>query len=456
MQLKHKLVLAVFPAVAVILAALHAPGQMSVDSVAALYEGATGQAAGWGPTFFSAFLAWLGKDVVGSSLFVAINCFAIYGCMAALLASRTENVVPVWQQVLAWLLALNPIFMFYAGIVWKDVMLTTMAMVATTCLLLSLRLLGWRRVVLLLAAALLTSALVLIRQQGVLLAVPLALAVAGLVVGGLRRGRLRRAAVFAGCLVGIACSTLLLDAASNKTITPQAKSPVSVGLLTIEAYDVVGMINYAKPGDTDAWAKVPVATKVAIQSGYSAQRIDTIWHVPAVRDYFNAMSAGQLTTTWMAGVRHDPMAYLKHRFAAFSYLLGLNSISGCVPAYWGVAGVPEQMTALDFREQMDSRARLIGRTAQQLYPSPVFRNWFYGVILLLSTAMLFWRTAGKQRWACAAVATSAWLYLGSFLPTTIACDVRYLYPVAGLSTLLAIYVLTQSTGIRHAKSTQSA
>lgn len=427
----------------VVVAAFQSPGQMSVDSVAALYEGATKTAAGWGPTFFSAFLEWLGGGLVGTSLFVAIVCCVTYGCLGVLLTERADGHRSPWKIGVAWLLAANPVFAFYVGIVWKDVMLATVAMAAGTCMLLAVRRSGTQKYLLLVAASVLTASMVLIRQQGILLAAPFAVVLSGMAA---RRWRARKAkwtAVLLIWMLAIAGTSTSLDRLSNSTIRPQAASPISVGFLTIRAYDIAGMIRYSRAGDADDWAEAPAAAKAAIREEYSPERIDTIWHVPAVRSYFNGLSAEQYSSIWRSGIRHDPWAYLQHRVQAFSYLLGLRDINGCVPAYWGVAGVSEQMQALGLQEQMDARARVIGRTAQRLYETPIFRNWFYVALLLLATGAALFRTRGECRWACGVIALGAWLYLGSFVPTTIACDVRYLYPVATLATLLAIFLLTQ-------------
>lgn len=444
MQVSRKLIVFVFSGIAVALAAFHAPGQMSVDSISGLYEAMTGSASQWGPTFSSAFLAWLGGGVVGTSLFVAINCYATYGCLAAILASRSKRTTPGWQKYVAFALALNPLFMFYVGIIWKDVMLATVAMVAATCMLLAMGRKVHARYVLLSCAALMISSMVLIRQQGILLAAPFAVAAACLLARTHQRRKSTQGAVFLAALLAMTLMTMGLEKMSSETIRPQAASPVSVGFLTIRAYDIAGMIKYAAPNDDASWSGAPAEVKAAIRLHYSSRRIDTIWHESPVRGYFNTLTAKQYATIWWSGIKHDPMAYIDHRVMAFAHLLGFGSIDGCVPAYWGVAGLPEQMSALGFREEMDGRARVIGHTAMRLYGTPVFRNWIYALMLLLATVGLIFRTRGEQLWVGASIAVAAWLYLLSFVPTTIACDVRYLYPVAGLSTLLAMHLLMHS------------
>ncbi len=442
MQVCRRLTFGVFAAIAVMLAAFHAPGQMSVDSVAALYEGVTGRAVGWGPTFFSAFLAWLGGSVVGSSVFIAINCYLTYGCFAVLLTNRRDRVVPRWQVFVAFVLTLNPLFMFYVGIIWKDVMLTTFAMVAGTFMLLAANREGRTRYLLLAGAVLAIASLTLIRQQGFLVAMPFAVVAAWLVARTYRNALLGRAVVFFVCLGLVAGFAMILEKLANHTVTPAAASPVSVGLTTIRAYDIAGMIAYAEPRDEVKWANAPATVQAAIKSKYSPERIDTFWQDPVIRNYFNSLSAAQYSSTWEHGIEQTPRAYLEHRFNAFIALLGLSSINGCVPAYWGVSAVPEQLEALSLRDEMDARARVIGRTSLDLHETPIFRNWFYALLLIVATVLIALRAKGEQRWASAGIAIAAWLYLLSFVPTTIACDFRYLYPVAGLSTILCVFLLT--------------
>lgn len=124
-----------FAVIAVLVAAFQSPGQMSVDSIISVYEASLGHATGWGPTFMSAAIAWLGGGTVGTSLLVAITCLLTYGSLAILLADASVRELPVWQVVGAFVISLNPLFMFYVGILWKDVMLATTAILAAALLL---------------------------------------------------------------------------------------------------------------------------------------------------------------------------------------------------------------------------------------------------------------------------------------------------------------------------------
>lgn len=430
--------------VSVLLVALHSPGQLSVDSGVALYEGAVGHAVGWGPTFFAATLQWLGGGELGASFFVALNTLAIYGCLAALLGAwdEREPAPARWRRAAALVLALNPLFAFYAGIVWKDVMLSTCAMVAATALLTASgaegRARGWRIALALLAVAPLT----LLRQQGVLLAMPLVAAAAWVAaVPSLRsRSRGRALGLAIAIVASSAATTVLLQGLSSRTIRPAQSSPVAVGVDTIRSYDIAGMIAYARPGDLSPWSGADAVMRQQLRYYYDPERIDPIWNDPVSRAYFRGLGSETLARVWWAGLRADPMAYASHRARAFAALMGFGSVAGCVPAYWGVAAPPQYLEPLGLVEAMDARDHAIGRMTEALYPTPVFRHWIYASLLAIACVAAL-RRRRRDRAVLLTTVGAAAAYLLSYAPTTIACDFRYLYPVACLSTVSCIWLL---------------
>lgn len=439
-----KYVFAVFAVFAALLIALHSPGEMSVDSVMALYEGAINAAVGWGPTFMASAISWLGGGLLGTSLMVGITCVLTYGCFALLLTSFSGVKIPSWQVIVALILALNPLFMFYVGIIWKDVLLATISLVAATILLLAVNKHGSGRYALIGIAIALSGMAVPIRQQGVLIALPFACVAAGLVITELQaRKFVSVTIVFVSIALVFLCSTGFY-VASALTVRPQAHGPVSVGIRTIQAYDISGMIAMADPDDPSKWSGASSQVKSDIKARYSSQRIDTIWHLPTIRGYFNGLSDRKITSVWLRGIEHSPMTYFRARAHAFSELLGLHQIAGCVPAYWGVYGLPSQVKALGLENKMDVRALSIKHVAEALYATPVFRNWFYALILFFASTIAVFRLSGETRMVAIGVSVSGWLYFLSFIPTTIACDVRYLYPVATVATVLCIFVLTRT------------
>lgn len=444
--IRHRMsIFAGFACLAALLAAFHAPGQMSVDSGISLYEGVTGKAFGWGPTFFAAVLAWLGGGVVGASLFVGLNSIATFGCFAYLIAGRrVANGLGYGRIGLALLFALNPLFMFYVGIIWKDVMLATCSMVAFTMLFAAAANSGWRRNVLIVLALTAAASMPLLRQQGFLLSVPFSIAAMFLLFPAGKSALSARFGIVLLVVAYMLTAQFVWGQLSQRTIKPLQTSPISVGFLTIRAYDIVGMVAYAKPGDGSKWTGADAETIASIRALYSPERIDTLWHDQKIRTYLNSLDEQRSWSVWWSGISHDPVAYSSHRLNAFAALMGFESIHGCVPAYWGVAAVPEHLAALSLTEEMDPRDRLIGKYTGYLESSVVFRHWWYATMLLAASVFLLLRRKTSNNLAqpvLFAAAAAAWLYLLSYGPTTIACDYRYLFPVSCLATLIAISLL---------------
>ncbi|TXI50446.1 MAG: hypothetical protein E6Q50_03870 [Lysobacter sp.] len=442
MAIKHRYaIMLLLGALSIVLAAIHSPGQMSVDSGMALYEGATGQAVGWGPTFFASIIAWLGGGSIGAALFVALNSAATYGVFAKLIAGYdgTERRAPL-RLYAAALIALNPVFMFYVGILWKDVMLATLAMVASMSILDAANRRDPPRISAAWIPVLCLSAIPLLRQQGVLIAFPLTISLAW-VYARARTRTVSRIGVMAGFLSMTLAGTFAFDALSKSTIAPLPASPLSVGFNTVRSYDVVGMVAFAEKNDDSKWTGADGETIQRIRALYSAERIDTLWHDDKVRGYFNAMPPERLSAVWLGGIKHDPVAYLSHRAAALRYLFGMDSMKGCVSAYWGVAAPSEYLARVGLREEMDPRDRLIGRWAESSRETIFFRHWLYAVMLALSIVAVYRRRRSPDAIALWSIAAAAVLYAGSYLPTTIACDFRYLYSMMALASFLSAYLL---------------
>jgi hypothetical protein len=429
------------------LVAIHSPGQMSVDSILGLYEGEVGQAVGWGPTFFAAFLKWLGGGVIGASLFVGLNVLLMYGALFSVLTggfdARRVAQLPLWKYVPALVLCLNPILMFYAGILWKDVFLSTCAMVSVAGLLALERRISPERLWILAVLIFPLAAMPLIRQQGLLVAAPMWLALAWIVARYWRSTRGGRLFVFVlvlGVLAGANKSVELMSAA---TIAPLPNSPTSRGVVTVMAYDVIGTTAMSPTGEPARSHGADDATIAAMKGTYNPETIESSIHEPLIGAYFNRLGPDELATMWKAGVTQHTDAYLAHRWGALSALLGFGSMERCVAAYWGVSGPPEYLSRLNLADEMDPRDRLLGRNAIELRETFLLRNWPYVLLLAIVSIVLLRSGRREDTLSTFAAAIAAWLYFGSYIPTTIACDLRYLFPVVCLSTLLAVHLLSR-------------
>jgi hypothetical protein len=210
------------------------------------------------------------------------------------------------------------------------------------------------------------------------------------------------------------------------------------------SYDIVGMTALSDSGEPARSHGASEATIDGMRSTYSPERIDTSWHVPEVRSYVDAFDMEELRATWWDGVSGEPLAYLHHRAGALGALLGLGPMRGCVPGYWGVYAPAEYLKALSIYEEMDHRDLMIGRFTTAISVSPILRNWTYLLLLLVCTVVVYRQRRRDDRWVTTAALIGAWLYFASYIPTTIACDVRYLFPTASLATLLAVHLISRT------------
>lgn len=440
-------------AVALLLVALHSPGQMSLDTIVALYEGVIGRAVGWGPPFMAAVLEWLGGGVVGASVFVALNtALVLGGFLLALGAGDPGRLGSLpWRRLLpALLLALNPLFLLYVGIIWKDVLLASLAMAAVVGLWSLERRLDAGRWWLVALVALALAAMPWARQQGALLALPLWAVLAWLFARrfpAARRGA--RLATAGAVLLVLALANRGIGAAADATITPLPDSPTGTGIAMVMAYDLIGMGARVPDGSPLREAGADEDLVGAVRDSYSVERIDTTWARPEVKAFFLGMGREALPGHWWRALREHPSAYLAHRRDALAALLGFGSMDGCVAGYWGVAGLPEQLPHVGIAEEMDPRDRLIGDVTRWLRDTPVLRHWAY-LLLLAGVSVALLRRRREASPAALAAALGAWLYFASYVPSTIACDFRYLYPTAALACLLAVHLLASPRAARMA------
>lgn len=439
------LVSTIFGLLVLLLTTLHSPGQMSLDTVTALYEGVLNRAVGWGPPFMAALLEWLGGGVIGASVFVAANVLLVFGGFYLVItrggdASHLAR-LPAWRLALATLIALNPLFLLYAGIIWKDVLLATLAMSAVVGLWALERQQSPGRWWLVLLVALPLAALPWTRQQALLIALPLWAVFSVLMARRLSATLPSRIGVIAATWLLLFLGYKAIGAAADATITPLPASPTGTGARLVMIYDVIGIVAHADAKHADALPVPGSGAKLVplMRENYSAERIDTPWHVPPIKHHFTDLPTPELRAGWIELVREQPQAYLEHRWAALSALLGFGSMQGCVPGYWGVAGIPEHALHAGVIEEMDARDRMFGRSTVWLSETPVLRHWAYLLVLAAVSVSLAWRRGREGALTAGAAVVGAWLYFGSYVPTTIACDFRYLYPTAALACLVAIH-----------------
>ena len=421
-------------------------GHLSTDSIQQMFEALTGRSVSWNPPFMSAFLGVLGGDQSGeaeraSGRFVMLMTGLLWGAfgLAAATSMRRRVSLPALLAVLV--LLANPVLLVYAGIVWKDVFAAALLLLSTV---LGVVALGSPNATLRLVLSLLAMAVLgllpHVRQQGVFLApwfALLPLMALAWAPGWRRRSR-------AGAIVAAIALALLANAATahwaEQRIVGNDGLDMSFGFTAIYGFDIAGIEAYTPDGPL-VEAGAPSEVLAEIDRHYTPERIDFLDRTPALGAFLNRYRGDELRALWFEGVKRHPQAYLTHRRFVFERLLGIGGVMGCVPVHLGVSGIPGQLTALGLTEEIDSSDRELYASLKPLFYTPVFGHWFYLAGLLVMALFIAWRRRGRTRLVLLAIVAGALLFYGSFVPTGIACDFRYLFPAIPIVTLLAVLLL---------------
>jgi hypothetical protein len=400
----------------------------------------------------SALLHWLGGGGVGSSLFVLLNVSLLYGSFALLIGGRLSKAVidgqslPVWRLVLAGLLLLNPVIFVYSGIVWKDVLFASS--IASVIGILSVTLAATSTLVRWLTAVIaifILSVATLVRQQGLVVATPLLIAIIACALSPQKRlARFQLLAIvawFVLCLGG-------LSAATDATIIRANDRGFTVGFQNVMDYDVAGTVYQAeKNKDLTALQEmpkeeIPQDVRRAIIQFYSPYRIDFLLNNPVFAQWAYSLGTTQRIDLWAQVISRFPLAYLKYRLNAFAALLGVYGVEQCLPVHVGISGNGTYLKDVGLAVGRDSRSQLLYRLESNFFRTPFFWHWFEST-WLVALLVIVSRSKMDRRGKIALVSFvgSGLLLLSSYLPTSIACDYRYLFALVPIATLVSLWLL---------------
>ena len=447
---------AAFATAAIIVAAFVAtlaaslPGHLSYDSVIQLLEGRMGVYGTWHPPVMSWLLGVGDALVPGTALFVLFNVSLAFAAFFSLMRLGMAN----WAAAaVAAVCVFTPQFVIYPGIVWKDVLFANAAIAGFVCLAHAAH--HWDsirvRIALIVCAFLLFILAALARQNGILIVIAGAVALAWLALKfNAGRHRWRNAAIYGlGSIVGaaaiVALATFALDSRSDAD--PDEWGPI-VQTKLLQNYDIVAMVA-AHPGlelpqleDTE-----PVLAVAIRKDGvrlYTPQRNDTLASSAPLQAALADSEPNELRDQWVYLVLHHPWLYLKVRARAFEWVLFTPEIGRCVPFNVGVDGPADEMRKLGLQPRLDARDRALASYGNMLLVTPVFRH---ATFLLVAVAALFvlLRRRSPVDIAIACMLMGTFLFVLSFFVISIACDYRYLYVLDMSAMFAAFYVALNSS-----------
>lgn len=428
--------------------ALHAPGHMSFDSLVQLDEGFNRKYYSWNPPSFSLFLgmtyALFGSTVAALFISQALLLVATYRLVAA-------PSTPVALRLCAFVTALAiPVVLIYAGILWKDVFFAHVALMGFAVL---------HRDVIerrhLFVAALLLGAAATIRQQGMVLLVPLlgyALWLAGSGAGRMAT-RWRLAIVVAS---GFFAAYALINMIVKVTAIDLPGKPYETAVQLIQYYDIAGM-TYREPQIAlDEFAALPDFDRDRflrfVRLGYSPERID--YMEAAEKNFTHLFKLGPegdrvIGRQWRSLLMARPSTYLAHRSDVFSWMLGRHEPLKCAPFIDLVSEVPPGLAE---RYGLKPGFHPIAHPFTVTVAIYAFRPWLFLMGGTLAALALFlWRSVqswrgdrDKSHAASSGVIPTVYLagllYALVHFNVGIACDFRYLYFPVLTSIITMVYV----------------
>lgn len=392
----------------------------------------------------SALLSWMGGGLTSTSIFVALNCLLTYGAFCVMWGDRRQ--LSALRVLVCVALIANPMIFAYVGIVWKDVLMGSwIAATFGFCVLAERSVSARSRSIILALTLALLGAGSLIRQQGIIVG-PL-LAIAPLLIVFKNSARSERWLWLAGSAGLFVFSMALTNTAAKYTVVGNGGRDMSQGPTFIEVYDIAGITVLLSP--EEAMRTIPGLTPdtdARMRKGYRPERadfLDSAWF----ESHLSAQAKLPLRDIWLTAVKRHPVDYARHRVRLFMRLSGAGNIYECLPTYVGVAGVEPFLSGVHLKAEVSERAQMLFDLQAKFFSMPIWKNWFYiaGLVVLTVAAIAIKRA--RHRTSVLVYLGTLIVFVGGFLPTAIACDFRYLYPIIPPLTAIALLMLSESAAL---------
>ncbi|WP_309605382.1 hypothetical protein [Phenylobacterium sp.] len=407
--------------------AANVPGQMSLDSVVALTEARTGVRQTWAPAVSSWILKLFDSLVAGTGLYVTASAALLFFSLMSLTRLRPRA---TWLAVgLGVLALLTPQVLIYQGIVWRDVLFANLTLAGFILIAHVAR--GWgprppilARVGTLVGALVCLALAALVRQNGLVLVV----AAAGALAWTVRQGGWR--ASLAWGLGGLAAVGLLALGINQIAQPPQGGPTPRPASLILEHYDVVGAKAHHPRLRLKEIAKVDPAAAALIEAQarqhYSAARVDTLDLDPVYRRALWHVPDAAMHAQWRRIVVHYPAAYLLQRADVFRWTFLTPDLAQCLPVQVGVAGPEAMLKALNLQAGIDIQDQGLADYARRFYGTPVYSHLTWAIVAVAVIVLLL-RRGDPVDGVFVALLAGTLAFTASFFVISVACDYRYLY-----------------------------
>jgi hypothetical protein len=418
--------------------ALNLPGHLSYDSVVQLHEGRTHIRDTWAPAIFGVILGFFDQFTPGTALYVAASGALFYGALAAMIPLRPAT---SWAAVLVVLvLVCSPLVLIYQAIVWKDILFANCALAG--CVALARAAKAWPKFFVrwawLLVALVLLALATLVRQNGLVVAVCAAAALAWI---GRGRGWFKGLAWGVGGLAAVVAVSHLMSVAVEPTAT-SADEATTKGVRILQRYDVIGAVARDPTfKTTNMHAFDPAADDVIHANAaryFTAQRVDTL-AAPEISGSLKDIDPEAVTADWKRLIAEKPLLYAHQRLGVFHWLIAPPTLELCLPVFIGVDGPRDKLADLQIPLRLNEKDRGLHDYAKRFYATPLYAHLSY-VALAFGVFLLLLLRRDPADIAVMALMAGGLAFAATFLIISLACDFRYLY-MLDLAGMAGLYYL---------------
>lgn len=422
----------------VLIAGLNFPGHIPFDTTTALWEGRTHVRMSWGPRMFSAILGFFDAIAPGTGLYAAASVLVLLLAWWAL-PRLTPRMSWAGPMVLALWLAV-PHVLIMQGVLWRDVLFANLTVAAFVALAAAARL--WERLAvrmaLLVLAAISLALAALVRQNGGVVIVAAALALAWTARGS---GWVR-AIAWGGGGFAFTLATALTFAALDPVHEPPGQASQSIGFVLLAHYDLAGALaehpQRPLPQLEKAHPAAVLALRAAAPKVYSPQRVDFFDREPAMASFWRFDRPVTLAA-WRELIAADPLGYARRRLSVFRWVFLTPELPACGPIHLGVSGLPEVERKLGLQDGPNLQSARLWTYAHAWFATPFYSHLSYAVLAAAVLAFLLARRR-PQDIPIAALMAGGLTFTATFFVLSIACDYRYLYALDLAAITGSLYV----------------
>lgn len=413
------------------------PGHFPPDAIWQLAQGRAGRYNTWHPPVMAWLLGLADRVHPGAWLFVALNGALFYGGLFAFVALERRPRSFCLPVLVLWML--SPIVLIYQGAVLKDVLFANAALAGFVALAWAGRL--WTRAlsryILLGAALLLFTLAALARQNGFVVPVFAALALAAVAYtrsGVASRKRWVRAVLWGGAALSLVavCDVLATSALLARA---DGEPENAKHLKVLQVYDLAGATRL------DPSLPLPIlrARQPALERflrdraarNYRAAGADNLFALPGGEAMMvpPGPAAGE---QWASLIHGYPGLYLETRARVWLTTLRTPRSAACPMIVTGVDGAdPAMLGEAGLRARDDAKDEWDGDYAARFLGGPLYSHLFYGALLIAALAWLArrWRRGdrGPEAIVTGAMGLATLAFAASFFVISVDCDYRFLY-----------------------------